>query len=1192
MIKKIIAIFLVFILTAGTTPAYEVVPVAGDNYSYLFNIYGQDESLGIEVGDKPLIGVFNILNNYRLPLYMSGKAWASIINSTATDPATYSIISENEYNAAAASSYTQVAESPYRVIMVNARINGLTPIGEPDDDFPTDGIIFVGLGIDEEYPGWAPFTGYHALNHSDISDFNSVMMHEFMHSLGVTSGVGQISEDSPYYFSEDGEPLTIFDKNLRIYQGDPSDPFDLDDEIIPQEGMTVGEDEEFDVFNYSPYFVGENTIKVLGGDDDYDDARQAIIDNGGFTNYSSYYSKDEYPQVYGLPIHPADSDDEIDLSHLELHNSYMSHQMYRNWLIPMEAELAVLKDVGYDIDLRKHFGQSYYLNDIDDTYTQGFSDWDGSSYTGTPSQTVQAVGIHIYGNDNTITQASDILTGGEGSFGVRIDGKDNEYILKSGHLIQSNGKENLGLAVTWGSGHSLTVESGSSITAAAEDGIAASFDFGANLFGLHNTPKGSYINYNSNLDMDVPPDDDNTTALVSKFDVAGNLTGGKAAIYISDNAHVENINLLDGASINGDIISKWNSVSSGPDEAHVQIYNGSSWQEVDPEDIAQIYFTNINVNAGDSVSVNGVIDGSNDVFNTLKMNNAGDLTVNGDTINVYSLGNTGSLTLAKADLNTQTGEINGNGTIYITQELNLGEDMDTVENTISLSSGALLSTLNNKTQNIEFDTLKSYGGKISFDLGDTFDIQNDDVADAASLHQIKVAQENVDLLANDSYTLFDSETLDFGTSSANVYYNGNRYTFTQDTLDPQKLSISAFAGGAELGNAAADATAANFIVTDGVLTQDAGTVYGDMFEISGNDIDVNGHNGLVIDEANNAIATVLYIGISGAADSDLTVQNGGNLLVDASQKGLTLGQTGETALTLSNAEVALDSNTNHIIVSGGIQGTNNATDIIHVLGRAVQFDNVSNATLRMSAQHSYITNNTANTVFELQDGKLHVANDYYLSASANNEIVAQGGEIDLINGQATDINLAKMTLQNDLNADIDVDLNTMTADRFVFQNSADLDAQSRLLNITGVQFIAPHSNLTNESYIIPFVSADFHNENLLGGVQLNLQPYTLQTSIFRYNISFEQNDTYAGLLVARGSSNDYKSYNPEVLTTSVAAQASSYLGQLNTNQQIFTRMNMDLPDSLQAPAPKAEKSMAAGEGFYGKLPEKNVPIYG
>ena len=55
---------------------------------------------------------------------------------------------------------------------------------------------------------------------------------------------------------------------------------------------------------------------------------------------------------------------------------------------------------------------------------------------------------------------------------------------------------------------------------------------------------------------------ENQGPLVNEFNVNGTLEGSKAAIYIADNAHVETININDGAKIYGDIISEWNSVSS------------------------------------------------------------------------------------------------------------------------------------------------------------------------------------------------------------------------------------------------------------------------------------------------------------------------------------------------------------------------------------------------------------------------------------------------------------------------------------------------------------------------------------------------------------------------------------------------------------------------------------------------------
>ena len=1024
MKKHLLLTCLLVLFTALPVTAYDEVPVDGDNYSYIFNIYHKGENSGIDDGEGDMISAFTLLNNYRLPIFTSAKNWASIINSTTTEPLSYAILGDDDYNAGALSPYTRIEEGPYQVTLVNAKINGFTPIPDDDDDDDDpdiEGFISVGLGIDPDHPGWASFSGYHALNHSELSDLNSVILHELMHSLGVSSNVQRISTTDPtYYFSDTGEPISIFDKDLRLYQDDPSDPFDPSKELAAQAEMSVGEDEEFDIVAYSPYYVGDATIKVLGNNDNYALAKQAIIDNGGLTNYSSAYARDERPQVFGLPIHPQDSDETPELSHLEVRNSFMSHQMYRNWLVPMEAELALLKDIGYDIDLRSSFGKSYYLNNVTDTFTGGFSQWDGSSYTGTPSDVVQAVGLHIYGNNNTITQAADILTAGEGSFGVRIDGTDNDYTLQSGQLIAANGKENIGLGVTWGENHDITLETGSAITASADDGIAVSFDFGANLFGLYGDNRGSYINFNSDFDMDVRPEEETTDPLVSNFNVAGTLTGGKVAIYISDNAHVENINLLDGALINGDIISQWNSVSSGL-LAKVQTDHGSYWGPVDPDDPSQIYFTQLNVAAGDSVNINGKIDAGNEIYNTLQLRNAGNLSVSGDLINVNALDNTGTINLTNATLYTQTGEVNGDGTISIADRLDLSEDLNTIENTLSLASGAVLSTLNDQAQSsIEIDTLKSYGGKISFDLGDTLSLQNADAADDATIHQIKMDASEVGWLDNPTYLLFDTQTLDLGASSATIYYNGNRYTLTQDA-DPHYLSIATSAGGAELADAAADTSAANYIVTDGTLTKHAGSVQGDTFEISGNDIDVNGFNGLVIDGTDNPQGTTLRTGISGAADSDLSVQNGGELLVSAQDKPITLGQTGQTALTLSAAEVMLDSAQSLINVYGDIRGTNALTDIVSTTGDAVNFNGVSNITLRLAAQQTTLNDRAESTAFELNGSALNVVQDDYLADAGDNELVVNGGGISLSNNKASDIALAKMTLNNDLITSIDVD---------------------------------------------------------------------------------------------------------------------------------------------------------------------------
>ena len=780
------------------------------------------------------------------------------------------------------------------------------------------------------------------------------------------------------------------------------------------------------------------------------------------------------------------------------------------------------------------------------------------------------------------------MTAGDGSFGVRIDGVNNTYTLQAGQIIQADGTDNIGLGVTWGSGHQVTVEAGACVTANGTDGVAVAFDFGDTLFGGYDTDKGSYAFYYSALDLNLPPDAQTSAALVSAFDVAGTLTGKQAAILIGNNAHVENINLLDGAQINGDIISKWNSVQSGIN-ATVQYFDGVSWKNVDPSDPSQIYFTDLNVAAGDTANVTGSIDAGNETYNTLRLHNAGTLNVGGDEITVNLLENDGTLNVQETELSTQTGEINGTGTINVAQALALDSEIRTVENTLALASGAVLSTLNGEAQSsLEIDTLKSSGGKLAFDLGDTFAIQNPDAANVASIQQIKVDADEVDLLDNTSYALFDAgtETLDLGASSANIYYNGMTYTLSQDMLDPHLLRIAAAAGG-ELGDAAADTTAANYIAVDGVLTQDAGTVQGESFEISGAPIDVNGYNGLVIDGANNPSGTLLRTGISGAADSNLTVQNGGMLLVSAQDGPLTLGNAGETALRLSGAGVMLDSKGSAIDVLGSIQGTNKLTDSVEAKGYYTDLNAISHITLQVNSTGAVQINApAADTIFELKNGALQVEQDAYLGAAGNNEIVADGGAINVRNGQAGDIALGKMTLKNDLAVAIDVDLQTLTADRFVFANSADLDTQSHLLYLARVDVLHPQTLLENESYMIPVASAEYHSENFVGGVASDMQPYTLQTPIFRYNVSFAQTDSVAGLLLARGSNADYKSYNPAVLVSPVAAQSGGYLGQMSVNEQAFAQMDTYLTDALQDPV--AGKMLAARKDFHGSLAEPSA----
>ncbi|MBR6099264.1 hypothetical protein IKP85_05910 [bacterium] len=1175
MKKKLFLLSCVLMLSGSAALAYDSYNIKGATYSYVMNFYDKGEEVECTGMDEEMIGAFHIYDNYRIPLFESAKNWSTVINGmNAKKPVSYSIYAIDDYNAMAASLPTNVAELPYKVTHVNAVINNLTKTSTRfPASLPTDGLIAIGKGVDSDNPGWSPFTGFHSLYHGELSDFNAVITHEIMHSLGLTSYANTFNEDegdkTTYFSMDKNDSLGIFDKDFRIYTGDMSLAFNSDLEVKPEKGMAIKKGGKFDIFKYSPYYVGQETLKVLAGKEDYDDARQAIIDNGGFVNYSSKYKVKARPSVYGMPIHPMDGTDEefeIDLSHTELRNSYMSHQEFRNWLVPMEAELAILKDIGYNIDLRRYFGKSYYLNGITDTFTTGYSEWNGSAYTGNPSKVTQGVGLHIYGDNNNITQASNISTVGEGAFGVRIDGEGNTYTLSSGSKINADGKENIALGVTWGQNHIVNVESGSTVTAKGKDGIAASFDFGANLFGTLSDVRGSYINYSNDYDINGNPEKSTQAELVTDFNVSGTLEGKKAAIYISNNAHVKNINLLNGAKINGDIISEWNSISSGKD-AKVMVEKELSgipyWTPINPSE-DELYYTVLNT-TGD-VEINGNINGDNGIYNTLKMKNIGVVDFNGDEISANTINNNGIINIYNpTDVTVQDGYITGLGDINVLSSGSLSFDsgIKEIKNTINLENKSFLSVMNDVAAEVKINQINSDNAKISFDLGDVLNLGEapDAGSSKAGILQVKVDKDTAeDLEDNTAYKLFADagNSLDLGTSKANVYYGGNKYTLSQIASSKDLLGVKLTAKGVELKDAAEDSTAANYIVTEDKLTKDAGTVKGNEFEISGKDIDVNGHKGLVIDGKQNKGGTILKTGISGASDSNLTVKNGGELAIIADEKNIEVGNKGKTAIRLNNGQVLMNSGENNISIKGAIKGSDNKKDIVTSSGKQAVFSDTENVGITADNEVLYLNGKSKNTVWNLNSQLVHVTNEAGLASDGSNEIVFGGGAISLANNKATDITLSKMTLTNNLATTLDVDIKNLSADRFVFKKSSDLNTNGNLLVIAKANLINTNAALTDEKYSIPVVSKSFHNEKFLSGIISGVKSSKIMTPVFKYNMDFVADENMAGFELTRGNSSDYNNYNPAIMTGPIAAQLGGYLSQLNSYDEAFRNLDMKM----------------------------------
>lgn len=475
-------VFILFLTASVFCPApacaYRDVPVYNPNTGkpfFMYRIYDQGEAYS---DNPPGFSTYTLSAEERQALMKAGDYWAGILGRAAQNkgPAYFAVGTINDGNADVES-----------LIVESGQWAGLTRlaaglIGDaPDSQLADDPAVLARLGFPGEWrtsnkPSQLPENG-------ERRPLTAIMTHETGHALGIISSAAENANGEYRFGVLSGGVLSKWDEHLYDQNGNRATAgariiSDESQRTSPTDFLVKpfsGDPANGDADGGRLYFAGTHVADALQG---------AMLINPGDPNGA---------RAPGISVNGWEGD-EFEGSHIELINSSMSHQDYRNYTTWMEAELAILQDIGYTIDRRNFFGSSIYGDGLTIANNNGYfaRNADGSAYLPGVANTVAfGLGLHIYGSGNTVAQVGDLLANGAAGIGIRVDGAGNSLTIAPGVRMHGEGDYGVGLLVAYGKNHNIMHQG--ELKATGLGGTAVRFDFGDNMLGNDVEYRGSYI---------------------------------------------------------------------------------------------------------------------------------------------------------------------------------------------------------------------------------------------------------------------------------------------------------------------------------------------------------------------------------------------------------------------------------------------------------------------------------------------------------------------------------------------------------------------------------------------------------------------------------------------------------------------------------------------------------------------------
>lgn len=249
-----------------------------------------------------------------------------------------------------------------------------------------------------------------------------------------------------------------------------------------------------------------------------------------------------------------------------------------------------------------------------------------------------------------------------------------------------------------------------------------------------------------------------------------------------------------------------------------------------------------------------------------------------------------------------------------------------------------------------------------------------------------------------------------------------------------------------------------------------------------------------------------------------------------------------------------------IITLNGLDGDGEFTFNDRLTGVAGAKLNMQNATANFGRQVSALDINMDNSTANLR------ADDLLNGLNVN---VNTASNINMVNNATGTMHLSNLTLNDNLNMGVDVDLANKSMDRI----SADT------YNLGDHNVNVSHMNLTSDATEAK-TNIQFANEGLKNNVTTSVSEVAY-SPIYKYGVGYDK--TTGEFEFTRSNASSYNNLNPSVMVSPVAAQLGGYMGMIDTYNNAFNNMDMRMLQSASfrnAQRQANRYAIAEGTGVY------------